>query len=227
MSYFSRIILDASNYQANLILRNISQNGYSEHQALWKLFPDDPDASRDFLFRAEQKPLQRIFYMVSQRQPIAAPGWLVESKPYKPVITTGQALAFTLRANPVVTRKDENGKRQRHDVVMNEKHEIGFAKLSQQERPAMPELIRNAGEKWLMSRAEKQGFEIAEQGFMVESYDQHRSSKRGNSKPISHSTMDLAGVLRVTDVEQFTDCLFNGIGPAKAFGCGLMLVRRF
>ncbi len=90
----------------------------------------------------------------------------------------------------------------------------------------MPELIQKAGEKWLMPRAEKQGFEIAEQGFMVESYDQHRSSKRGNNKPISHSSMDLAGVLRVTDVEPFTDCLLNGIGPAKAFGCGLMLVRR-
>lgn len=226
MSYFSRITLDASHYQASQILRNISQNGYSEHQALWKLFPEDPDATRDFLFRAEQKPLQRIFYMVSQRQPVASSGWLIESKPYKPVITTGQALAFTLRVNPIVTRKDKNGKHQRHDVVMNEKHNIGFAQLTHDKRPAMPELIQKAGKQWLASRAEKQGFEIAEQGFMVESYDQHRSTKRGNNNPISHSTMDLTGILRVTDVELFTNGLLNGIGPAKAFGCGLMLVRR-
>jgi len=226
MSYFSRVILDASSYQAKLLLRNMSQNGYREHQALWKLFPDDPDASRDFLFRAEQKPLQRIFYLVSQRQPVAAEGWLVESKPYKPMISKGQALAFTLRVNPTVTRKSDTGKRQRHDVVMNEKHKIGFSQLAADKRPSMPELIQLSGEKWLSSRSEKQGFEIAEQGFMVESYDQHRSTKRGNSNPIRYSTMDLTGVLRVTDPEQFTESLLKGIGPAKAFGCGLLLVRR-
>jgi CRISPR system Cascade subunit CasE len=34
------------------------------------------------------------------------------------------------------------------------------------------------------------------------------------------------GVLRVDDPECLTNLLENGIGPAKAFGCGLLLVRR-
>jgi CRISPR system Cascade subunit CasE len=30
----------------------------------------------------------------------------------------------------------------------------------------------------------------------------------------------------VTDPERFTAALVNGIGKARAFGCGLMLIRR-
>lgn len=34
------------------------------------------------------------------------------------------------------------------------------------------------------------------------------------------------GVLRVSDPTRMTELLVNGIGHAKAFGCGLFLVRR-
>lgn len=40
------------------------------------------------------------------------------------------------------------------------------------------------------------------------------------------SSVDFTGELQVTDVEKFRQVLFNGIGRAKAFGCGLLLVRR-
>ena len=32
--------------------------------------------------------------------------------------------------------------------------------------------------------------------------------------------------LEVADPARFFDALVRGVGPAKAFGCGLMLVRR-
>jgi CRISPR system Cascade subunit CasE len=34
------------------------------------------------------------------------------------------------------------------------------------------------------------------------------------------------GVLEVTNPQTFTDALFSGIGPAKAFGCGLLSLAR-
>jgi CRISPR system Cascade subunit CasE len=40
------------------------------------------------------------------------------------------------------------------------------------------------------------------------------------------STLEFNGVLRVVNVEQFLETLHRGIGPAKAFGCGLLPVRR-
>jgi len=226
MSYFSRITLDASDYHANRIMRTISESSYKEHQALWKLFPSVPDADRDFIYRVEQRDLRRIYYMVSQRKPENEHGWVVESKPYAPVIRQGQMLEFNLRINPVVTRKDESGRRHRHDVVMDAKHQSGYQKLSVIQRPPMSKLIQESGVKWLSCRAEKHGFALSDNSITIESYDQHQSYKQGYKRPIRYSTMDITGVLRVEDVNCFCALLENGIGPAKAFGCGLMLVRR-
>ena len=39
-------------------------------------------------------------------------------------------------------------------------------------------------------------------------------------------TCTFEGVLRVNEPERLTRLLENGVGPAKAFGCGLLLVRR-
>jgi CRISPR system Cascade subunit CasE len=39
-------------------------------------------------------------------------------------------------------------------------------------------------------------------------------------------TCTFEGTLRVSSPERLAHLLENGIGPAKAFGCGLLLVRR-
>ena len=56
--------------------------------------------------------------------------------------------------------------------------------------------------------------------------DGHRVHRKLGRHGIVVSTLDFEGELRVTDPEAFLSALSNGIGPAKAFGCGLMLVRR-
>jgi CRISPR system Cascade subunit CasE len=38
--------------------------------------------------------------------------------------------------------------------------------------------------------------------------------------------LDFEGVLEVTDPVRFLAALANGFGRARAFGCGLMLIRR-
>ena len=43
---------------------------------------------------------------------------------------------------------------------------------------------------------------------------------------LSFSTADFSGELTVFDPSAFVMTLRNGIGPAKAFGCGLLLVHR-
>ena len=57
-------------------------------------------------------------------------------------------------------------------------------------------------------------------------YRRHRHYKARGKRLIEYSTLDFAGILEVTDPERFQNTLFNGIGPAKGFGCGLLLVRR-
>ncbi len=224
--YFSRVTLGADNVRGRKLLQNISQNAYYEHQCLWGLFPESPDASRDFIYRGEVRHLTRVYYMVSSRQPQPSSEWLVETRPYQPKIIAGDQLAFSLRVNPVITRKNAVGKPQRHDVVMNTKKEMDYAALSAASRPPMGAVIQQAGIQWLENRKEKYGFEFDPESVIVERYDQHQAYKQGNKGAIRYSSMDFSGVLTVVDSELFSQTLMHGVGPAKAFGCGLLLVRR-
>ena len=56
----------------------------------------------------------------------------------------------------------------------------------------------------------------------VSAYSQERTAVKG----IRYSTVDFQGLLQITDPQRFKAMLFKGLGPSKAFGCGLMLVRR-
>ena len=46
------------------------------------------------------------------------------------------------------------------------------------------------------------------------------------ARPATFSVLDLEGVLEVIDPAMFLQHLSTGFGRAKAFGCGLMLIRQ-
>lgn len=86
-------------------------------------------------------------------------------------------------------------------------------------------------EKWLVKKGEDNGFIVAQDEkrnrlrFQAEGYQWHALPKKG--RDAGFSSVDFDGVIEVTDPKIFVDkCLFEGIGPEKGFGCGLMLVRR-
>jgi len=219
--YFSRLTLRADADPRKLV----GFNGYREHQALWNLFENDPDTDRDFLFRRDDQRGQPTYYMVSVRTPADRDGlWYIESKDYAPQLKEGQSLAFSLRANPVITRTDAEGRSKRNDLVMDIKTQSGWQKSSPADRPLLAELIQQAGEQWLKSRQEKIGVLI--DTLLADGYRRHQSYKRSQKNPIRYSTLDLQGTLTVTDCEKLRAALLHGIGAAKAFGCGLLLVRR-
>lgn len=223
--YFSRIELNRSGAGVAQLLKTMSADDYRHHQFVWRLFKGVED--RDFLYRREDAGNWPRYYTVSSREPTDSEGlWTIETKPYAPKLTDGEALAFSLRVNPVVTRKGENGRQQRHDVVMDHKRKIGFKDLPRSERPSLPQIMREAGLEWLRGRAAKHGFSFDDGLVTVDAYEQHQSLKKEGGKPISFSTLDFGGVLTVTDSSVFSQALFNGIGPAKGMGCGLLMVRR-
>lgn len=86
-------------------------------------------------------------------------------------------------------------------------------------------------ERWLTKQGETNyGFALLRSSqygklkFQAEGYMQHFLPKKGEKAKFS--SMDFEGQLIVTDAMKFKKALFKGIGPAKGFGCGLMLVRR-
>jgi CRISPR system Cascade subunit CasE len=224
MSYLSRIRLKPGLDLAQLA-RALPSDAYAEHKLLWQLFSESSD-TRDFLFRREQQGHWPFFYVLSRHEPVDTKNlWDIESRPFQPRLASGERLAFALRANPVRVRKisdDPAVKTRRRDDVVADLKQHRYP--DRQQRPPLAAIAHEAGAEWLAERAERCGFKI--ESVYADGYRQHRLYKPGANRPISMSTLEFNGVLRIVNVERFLETLHRGLGPAKAFGCGLLLVRR-
>ncbi len=224
--YLSKITLRRG-IDINVLSRIVQGDNYTAHQNIWSLFKGRPDDKRDFIFRRDDEGAWPRFYIVSSVEPVDSSGsWGIDSKLYAPKLYAGQRLSFTLRANPVRKRKAENGKGKRHDVVMEVKTELGKSGKPRKEWPAVANIAQDKGIEWLNARAGKHGFSINDNEVRVDGYRQHSSFKGKGKSAIRFSTLDFTGLLEVTDQGKFLKSLFEGIGPAKGFGCGMMMVRK-
>lgn len=215
--YFSRVELRDSS-EARAFVARFGLEGYGLHQALWRLFEAEPGTPRDFLYRIIDQAERPAFYVVSARSPVMdSPIWQIQTRDYAPCLQAVDRLVFSLRANPTVKRSPASGARSvRHDVVMNARKqgEVSDLVLGPFHQPGLA---------WLTPRAELAGFRVEQT--RIDGYRRHQLYKRGGA-PIVFSTLDFEGVLTVTEPEVFRHSLLTGLGPAKAFGCGLLLVRR-
>lgn len=202
---------------------------YGQHQALWKLFDLPPKEARagqpvPFLFRAEAQDGLPVFYVLSAQCPQDRHDlWQVDAKPYAPDLRAGDRLSFKLRINPTVARGAPGERGRRHDVVMDAKQRLDWKELPAAARPSLAQLAYEAGASWLRDRQERLGVRFDATSLRVDGY---RTWRQRGGKGIALSMLDFEGQLSVADAEAFRGALFAGIGPAKAFGCGLLLVRR-
>jgi len=159
--YMSRIRLDPSRLDPAKLSTLLGGGGYHLHQAIWNLFEKDPGAERDFLYRQEQGDQAPTFLLLSKREPADRDGcWKIETKPYQPRLQVGDRLGFSVRINPVVARRDENGKQHRHDVIMDRKKALQEAG----QKRAQAEVVQAETEQWLAARATRSGFELTDTG---------------------------------------------------------------
>jgi CRISPR system Cascade subunit CasE len=130
-------------------------------------------------------------------------------------------LGFTLHANPVVARATAPGQRgKRHDVVMDVLTGIEPGQRAE----ARPDAVLAAGRKWLARQGATHGFKPAGQ-VAVDGYDRV-VIPRETGQPAIFGVMDISGVLTIEDPVRFLAAQTAGFGRARAFGCGLMLIRR-
>ena len=214
-----------------------SERCQTAHRLLWTLFADDPGRRRDFLWR-EERPGRGSsgrggFLVLSEREPVDAHGLFDMDPPkaWAPDLAKGDRIVFSLRANPVVTRKDGEGRSKRHDVVMDRLREIPKGERAELRDGAM----REAGRAWLDRQAGEHGFAVVVETneetrekkplLRIDGYEQLRIA-RPREKPARLSVLEFDGVLEVEDPDRFVSSLHRGFGKAKAWGCGLMLIRR-
>lgn len=191
----------------------------ASHRLIWALFADGPHRTRDFLWREEEP---GRFMLLSARPPSDPHDiFQLETKPFEPVLSSGDRLGFTLRANPVVARSAGPGQRgKRHDVVMDLlRREHGRSRAEARSEAAIV-----AGRAWLARQGSANGFAPrGDEG--VDGYDRIRVP-RASGKPAIFGRLDITGVLEVREPALFLTALARGFGRSRSFGCGLMLIRR-
>ena len=158
--FISKVTLKHGPELFQLLKQKTGNDGYTAHQLLWNLFPNDGDKKRDFLFHTDERSGMPQFLLVSETKPLETIGISVEAKPYSPKLVKGQQLSFTLVANPVVSRKSEGRKHSvKHDVWMDAKKKAKYLNLNPQDRR---EHCEKKTKEWLISRSESFGFSLEE-----------------------------------------------------------------
>ncbi len=204
------------------------------HRLVWSLFPQDLE-DRPFLYR-ETAPTNAggrrgrgEFIVLSRLAPSCGEELFdIETKPFAPALSVGDRLHFSLRANPTTQRSEMvDGRRvsRREDVVMRALHDVP----KHERAKARPRLIREAGLAWLARQGEASGFRLPDPDRVaVDGYDQLLVDVDGRrrGRGAVHSRLDFEGLLEVTDPSAFLARLAGGFGRARAFGNGLMLIRR-
>jgi CRISPR system Cascade subunit CasE len=171
---------------------------------MWKAFPGKEDQSRQFLFRIDDWGRHYQIYLLSPEQPITPRWGKWETKKIGSSILGYDRYRFQLRANPTTKR-----------IVH---HESGERKKNGR-RTAIYDRDELRG--WLERKAKSAGFHV--EGF---DYDPPISQPfRKKGKAGLHSRVDFRGVLKVFDSSAFKVAFSNGIGPAKAFGFGMLVLE--
>lgn len=186
------------------------------HGLIWTLFASANGAEREFLYRQIDA---GSFIIVSRRPPEDVHGlWNVSWQEYTPALQPGQRLRFILRANPAVSVRQAGGKRgPRADAVMHAKSKLALAERKGFD-PGPPAL------DWLYTRRDL-GAAFEREHCSATGYQQIIIRKKDMRQPVTFSEVEYEGVLTATDPEKLTAALYKGVGKAKAYGCGLLLVR--
>ena len=205
--YLTRIEIDTSKRKSMIALVNpnlfhgaIESSFTIQEKKLWRI--DRLYGRTYMLLVSENKPdLSAVAEQFGTES-----GW--ESREYGKYIdgiTVGEKLRFRLAANPVIIKSAGSG--HRGEVLAH--------------------VTAEQQEKWLLDRAEKNGFSLNADDFHTVNKEWiHFKKVKKDNKKVTFSRVVFEGILTVCNEELFKNALYNGIGREKAYGCGLLTVSR-
>jgi CRISPR system Cascade subunit CasE len=117
-------------------------------------------------------------------------------KLFEPAVSTGQVLRFLLRANPTVKKQG---------------HRHGLFHVEEQVR-------------WLARKGDAGGFTPLNVEIRGGLTQVAFKGSQSTLHPQRHFAVDYEGLLRIDNPTVFAETLKHGVGPAKAYGFGLMTV---
>lgn len=184
-------------------------DSYSWHQVAWQAFPGLDDQPRPFLSRLDSGLDGYTLLLLSKQYQPQRPVWCPEECWAVKSIATNFLLfryyRFDLRANP--TRR--------------------IVKIGPDGKPAKngrrrPLTRLDEQSAWLQRKAEQSGFSILEAPDIGFCQDQVFRKRGGRGV---HTGVRFRGLLEVTNQENFESAFYQGIGSAKGFGFGLLLLQ--
>ena len=214
--FLSKLLLNPEHAQA----RRDLASPYELHKTLANAFPDDESerhrARHGVLFRIEDAGRGGAPVLV---QSTSAPDWqllpqgyalrLDGPKAFEPTFREGQRLRFRLVANPVRRVRIDGKKHPRRVALVH---------------PEAKDGIETGYLDWLGRQAEAAGLavvDVADAPFRLDRKRRVGAEEIAKTR-IPHFGVRFDGVLRVTDPERLVEAVRTGIGPAKAFGFGLL-----
>ena len=173
------------------------KDAYSWHKKLWQTFSADQKNERYFLFRLDDKSTFFQILLLSEEMP-KTPSWgKWKTKSVSPEFLGMNSYRFQLKANPTFRRPSDR----RRLGIYNE------SRLWE----------------WINRKAQMSGFNIYDETLSISSPIDETFRKRG--KLGKHTSVDFSGAMRVTDRTAFSKAFSSGIGSAKAFGYGLLMLQ--
>ena len=224
MNWLARLEVDAEIARTESMLDN-----YVWHKRLWEgCFPDKPNAGRNFLTRIDQLEGAFRIWILAKRKP-ERPRWCPSDgfalNEIAASFLTHRYYAFDLRANPVKTlvQRGPNG-----ETLLRPN---GKRKSGKRVPLVKPDDLR----AWFIQKGNVRcrdqetgldvpgGFRIVEdKPLEISPMVEHYFRKKGQSG--YHGGVQFRGTLEVTDQKKFIETYQSGIGSAKGFGFGLLLL---
>jgi CRISPR system Cascade subunit CasE len=157
----------------------------------------------------------------------------VETKPYALNLVAGDRLSFDLTVNATVNRMIDAAKgrdgRKRCDLVLDAMKAEEAANGSKNRPLRRGDIAQSSLIQWLEAQGAKNGFTLEPDTVNLASYQTltlDRKARSGNRGQVQIGVSSITGLLEITDPALFAAKVENGFGRAKAFGLGLMLLRR-
>ena len=219
--YLSRLTLNtAASARALMPLLNPckpTQAADAHHRLIWSVFSDSHARTRDFIWRYDGS---RRFFTLSSRPPVRSELFLPhETKAFEPNLRPGDKLDYVLCANATRSRKQANGRSQRVDVVMDLLHGIKSGERAAKRN----EMAQEAAQVWMKNQGLRCGFRPINTN--AEGYRTLELGRR-RDRNTTFGILDLSGKIEIAEPASFVNAVSQGFGRAKAWGCGLMLIRR-
>lgn len=177
------------------VLQRGLRTSYDWHRWIWNAFPGQPEKTRDFLFRVDVADRTVRVLLLSGERPSDIEGWIWDTREIMEAFLEHGTFRFQVRANPTFRRSSDHRR-----IALYKEEEL---------------------RDWITRKLGQIGAKLR----MVEVGHPDTETFVKDGKRGTHVAVDFHGVLEVTDPESFREGFGKGIGTAKGFGYGLLMLQ--